>query len=386
MVPRQYGDLMAVRKCPKHENCYLVDWRPEGRNGRRPQRHFPGTEAGAHAFHMEMVRVSRREPVPTINPKVFQLLPDWKAQYRNDHAASTVKDLETALVHLVNYFGTMYLAEISGLIIEQFKARQLELKLSKRTINKHLSYFSGFLRWCADHHYCEPVKVRLFPAKQTKAPKPRTLHPNEVTAMLRFIEQEYRAIFLLYNDAGLRRSEALGDETYFGLRAEDIDLQFNCIYVRGKGNKERIVPILTSRLRQALEERLKNVKSGHLFLNPKNKNKPYQGIRKALKRAAAAAGIDKRVYHHLLRHNFGTHAIVAGLGLRQVQYIMGHSTSHVTEGYTHVANYLDNEAAKFSLFTEGKPATEKKKAKSTADVSKKRKPATAKAAQTRPKI
>jgi integrase/recombinase XerD len=144
----------------------------------------------------------------------------------------------------------------------------------------------------------------------------------------------------------MRRSEALT------LKAEAISLKTNLILFTGKGNKERIIPIVTNRLREELERALEKVKRGYLFVNPKT-SKPYYGIRKALIRAAEKAGIEKRVYHHLLRHSFGTHALAAGLNLRAIQGVLGHSTSKTTEIYTHLlGDYLSDEAKKFNLFIE----------------------------------
>lgn len=386
---------MAVKPKRHHKTgesvpgCWIIDYWPTGRNGRRIRREFgsaddPKTEGEALSLEMELRRLARREPVSRINPRVFEILPDWKAEYRNHHEDSTVKDLETCMVHLVAFFGPLFLAEVVPSLIEQYKGQRLRAKtlkrlkdetdadyiarretdgrpLSKRTINKELSYLSGFLKWAAEHGYCAPVRVKLFPAKQTRAAKARPLHPAEASALLEHLEPEYQLIFLLHNDAGLRRAEVLGGGKYHGLRAEDIDLKFGLIYVRGKGDKERIVPITTDRLRLALETRLKQIKTGHLSINPKTE-KPWYSIRKALTRAAEAAGIEKRVYAHLLRHNFGTHAVAAGMNLRTVQEIMGHSTIKTTEIYTHMAPYLQTEAAKLQAFltsTADKPAPSK---------------------------
>ncbi len=366
---------------------WKIDYRPNGRNGRRVIRDYgspedPRTESEALELHMELVRHSRREPVPITNPKFYDLLSDWKAEYANSHASSTVKDLNHCLVHLVKFFGKLYVSEITHSIIERYKAARLKDKhlirkkdekdedflarrekdgkpITKRTINKELSYLSAFLTWAEENRYSSiPPKVKLFPIKQTKAAAPRPLHPEEVNAILEHLEKHYHLVFLLYNDAGLRRSEALGGGQYEGLRSRDIDLKFGVIYVRGKGDKERIVPITTNRLRTALEETIKTVKKDDfLCVNPKT-GKPWYSIRKALTRAAENAGINRRVYHHLLRHNFGTHATAAGINLRSVQEMMGHSTIKTTEIYTHMAPYLQTEAEKFSKFVETETTVE----------------------------
>ncbi len=91
----------------------------------------------------------------------------------------------------------------------------------------------------------------------------------------------------------------------------------------------------------------KNMK-GWLTVNPTTK-KPYLTIRKALLRAAQKAGIEKHLYHHLLRHSFGTAATVAGYDLSALQSIMGHSSPNTTGIYQHLAGeYLRTQGRKLN--------------------------------------
>jgi Site-specific recombinase XerD len=374
---------MAVIRCKKHpdQECYVVDWRPNGRSGPHPQRHFEGTEAEALSYWMEMVRLARKErhaPVG-LDPKVVELVPEWKVSYRNDHLHNTVRDLDSCLVPLMRHFGNMHLSELAApIVFEQYKGHRLDTpvtvkkrkgekeedhqaraeaapKISRRTIAKELSYFSSFLRWCNDHGYLEqPIRIRNFTAKQTTRREAiRPLHRDDVTALVNAIEPKYRGILLCMTDAGLRRSEALQ------LRAEQVDLRRRIIIVRGKGDKERVMVIASARLHQELSAALEHKKNGYLFPNPKTSDpikgieKPYDSIRKAIIRAAIKAGIDQRLYHHLMRHSFGTNAIMAGASLKGVQGMMGHVSSQTTELYVHLAGaYFEEEAAKLGAYFE----------------------------------
>lgn len=377
---------MAVIRCKKHpdQECYIVDWRPNGRKGSHPQRHIEGTEAEALAYWMEMVRLSRKErhaPVG-LDPKVVELVPDWKVAYRNDHLPNTVRDLDHCLVPLTRHFGNMHLSELGApIVFEQYKSHRLDTpaavkkrkgeeaesyqkraaaspKISKRTIAKELSYFSGFLRWCNDHgHLQQPIRIKNFTAKQTTRKEAiRPLHRDDVTALVNAIEPKYRGILLCMTDAGLRRSEALQ------LRAEQIDLRRRIIIVRGKGDKERVMVIASTRLHQVLSEALQQKKTGLLFPNPQGKpetEKPYYSIRKAILRAAVIAGIDQRTYHHLMRHSFGTNAITAGASLKAVQDMLGHVSPTTTQQYLHLAGtYFQDEAAKLSAYFDPQPEPE----------------------------
>ncbi|MCP4340413.1 MAG: tyrosine-type recombinase/integrase, partial [Desulfobulbaceae bacterium] len=158
----------------------------------------------------------------------------------------------------------------------------------------------------------------------TKAPKPRPLILAQITAMYEAIDLQYKLVFLLMADAGLRLSEAMT------LTREQVEYEQEIIFVIGKGDKERIVPITTDRLMAELTKRRGT--KGWLTVNPRTKL-PYRDIKKAIFRAADKAGIDKHVYHHLLRHSFGTAATVAGYDLSALQSIMGHSSPNTTGIY-----------------------------------------------------
>jgi integrase/recombinase XerD len=367
---------MGVNKCTKHENCYLVDWRPNGKLGKHCQRHYPGTEAEAVAFWQEMVRLSRRarHMPPSFDPKVCELTADWKDSYKNDHLPNTVRDLEHCLVPLLRHFGNMHMSELSApIVIEQYKSARLATEIipkqrkgepdaeyqkrrelqkrtiSKRTVAKELAYLSSFLRYCHEHgHTDQLIRIRNFPAKQTaRKEEPIPLHKEDVEALIQAIEPEYLPILLCMVDGGLRRSEALT------LAAHQVELRRRIIVVKGKGNKVRVQPITTARLYKTLEEVLKKRKKGVLFPNPKTR-KPYYSIRKALLRAAEKAGINQRVYHHLCRHTFGTVAIAGGVSPKALQDMMGHASMQTTNQYIHMAgSYYQDEAAKFAAYIEG---------------------------------
>lgn len=335
---------MSVRKHPIKPNTWVIDYYPQGRRGKRVRVDFVGNEAEALALELEI----RRQHVNAtpINPKVVDAIPDWLQGVQNNYQPTTLRDAKNCLKHLVPFFGHMFFNRLTPGLIEKYKGQRLLTGVKKRTINKELTYFSSLANWAVDNGYAEPLpfKIKKFP--KVKSPRPVIPHPDEIEAIIDKIEPEYKGIFLLLYDGGMRRSEALT------LKAEAISLKTNLILFTGKGNKERIIPIVTNRLREELERALEKVKRGYLFVNPKT-SKPYYGIRKALIRAAEKAGIEKRVYHHLLRHSFGTHALAAGLNLRAIQGVLGHSTSKTTEIYTHLlGDYLSDEAKKFNLFIE----------------------------------
>ena len=136
------------------------------------------------------------------------------------------------------------------------------------------------------------------------------------------------AVLELFLATGCRVSEVVG------MRIEDIDLQAGCVKVLGKGQKERIV-FFGDRAIEYLEIYLGDRKSGAVIISSRA---PHQGVKKnalenIIRRIAAQAGLDKRVFPHLLRHTFATRALNKGMPLPTLCDLMGHSSVETTRIY-----------------------------------------------------
>ncbi|CAG0993945.1 partial Tyrosine recombinase XerD, partial [Geobacteraceae bacterium] len=108
----------------------------------------------------------------------------------------------------------------------------------------------------------------------------------------------------------------------------------------------------TERLMDELKKATAGRTKGYLYTNPKT-GKPYTGIRKALERAALKAGISDRIYHHLLRHCYGTYATEAGVHPRALQQMMGHEKLSTTEKYGEVkSKFIVQESRKMQKYHE----------------------------------
>ena len=146
-----------------------------------------------------------------------------------------------------------------------------------------------------------------------------------------------RAILELLYASGLRAAELVG------ARLENLDLEQGIIRVTGKGNKTRIVPV-GSRAREVLTRyleiaRLKLVKKrtgSVLFLSNRGGGLTTHRVWEIVRDAAKRAGLETRVYPHLVRHSFATHLLSNGADLRVIQEMLGHADISTTEIYTHV--------------------------------------------------
>jgi integrase/recombinase XerD len=141
---------------------------------------------------------------------------------------------------------------------------------------------------------------------------------------------------LLYA-TGLRVSELVG------LGLNDVDLETRVLVARGKGGKERLVPIGAPAARAvkiwlgaARDRILGGRRSRDLFVTARGKRMTRHGFAKLLGRHARAAGIRRPVSPHKLRHSFATHLLEGGADLRAVQAMLGHADVATTQIYTHV--------------------------------------------------
>lgn len=146
-----------------------------------------------------------------------------------------------------------------------------------------------------------------------------------------------RAMLELLYATGLRVTELVS------LQLNDVDLEARVLRARGKGNKERLVPVgapaaeaVKTYLAAARERILHGRRSKDLFVTPRGRRLTRHGFAKLLGRYARAAGIRRAISPHKLRHSFATHLLQGGADLRAVQAMLGHADVTTTQIYTHV--------------------------------------------------
>jgi integrase/recombinase XerD len=149
------------------------------------------------------------------------------------------------------------------------------------------------------------------------------------------------ALFELMFSSGMRVSEISN------LRVEAVDLERDAILVRGKGNKERLIPICDIEVISALAAYAGNHLIGRnpndfFFINRFGRRLSEQSIRMALKRHTKAAGIEK-ITPHVLRHTVATMLLEQGVDLRFIQTFLGHSSIVTTTIYAHVTDKSQRE-------------------------------------------
>jgi integrase/recombinase XerD len=147
-----------------------------------------------------------------------------------------------------------------------------------------------------------------------------------------------RALLEVMYACGLRASEAVG------LAVADVDLEEGMLRARGKGSKERVVPIGSSAMGavQAYLRRGRPALAGNrgepeLFVNHRGGRLTRQGLYKIVQGHARGAGLDELMSPHTLRHSFATHLLAGGCDLRSLQEMLGHADLATTQVYTHLS-------------------------------------------------
>ncbi|HXI03594.1 MAG TPA: site-specific tyrosine recombinase XerD [Candidatus Saccharimonadales bacterium] len=222
--------------------------------------------------------------------------------------------------------------------------RDLRLRgLSPRSISRALASLRVFFRFLR-----QEGRTREDPTAEIDGPRvertlPRALSRAEIERLLSAPDlsnatgvRDAAMVETLYA-TGLRVSELVG------LRLEDLHLEEGYLLCRGKGSKERVVPVgsqargrLEEYLRGSRREILKGRATPALFVQSRGGGMTRQGFWKRLRMLATSAGLRTRVSPHVLRHSFATHLLENGADLRVVQKMLGHADISTTQIYTHV--------------------------------------------------
>jgi integrase/recombinase XerD len=215
--------------------------------------------------------------------------------------------------------------------------------LSARSVARLISSLKSFYRFLI----LDGI-LKKNPAINLTSPKswlslPKFLSVKEVESLLSQPEEDEargirdRAMLELLYATGLRVSELVS------LRMSDLNLGDGFLFCRGKGGKERIVPLGGS-AKNAINHYLAEARTGFLlrdsdFLFLTYRGQPFtrQGFWKVLKQYAIKAKLEDKISPHVLRHSFATHLLERGADLRSVQLMLGHSQITTTQIYTHVS-------------------------------------------------
>ncbi len=298
--------------------------------------------------------VSQADPPPPSDVSDFLL----QLQKERDYSPHTIlayqRDLRTFSRFLSSYHGVQSWtwAELDRLAIRGFLGHLARKGLSKRSAARALSAVRSFYRYLHRNEIVEanpargvrtPKQDKYLPAYLDRAQMDLLFQMAEVRGWAgKFTDVRNASILELFYSTGMRLSELAG------INRQDLDLISQQVKVRGKGKKERIIPIgdhaqLALRNYEAKRDELLRTLRGSpadrtaFFLGRTGKRIGVRAVQNAVKGFLDRIDEDAGLSVHSLRHTFATHLLDAGADLRAVQELLGHASISTTQIYTHTS-------------------------------------------------
>jgi integrase/recombinase XerC len=248
-----------------------------------------------------------------------------------NYSVNTLRAYRTDLRLFFDFLDEQRIERVDHAVISQYLTFLFKYGLDARSVSRKLSTIKSFFKVLKRIGAVPDHPALLIRSPKTKKHLPGFLTLTQVEIGLAIDDKRDRAIMEVLYSCGLRAAELVG------LNTGDIDLNREELKVRGKGNKERIVPIgkaarnaITGYLRERMSE------TSALFLNYRGGRLTTRSlqriVRKHLLKVAQAQGTNP----HILRHTFATHLLERGADLRAVQELLGHASLSTVQIYTHL--------------------------------------------------
>ncbi|HEY7638294.1 MAG TPA: tyrosine recombinase XerC [Steroidobacteraceae bacterium] len=224
--------------------------------------------------------------------------------------------------------------------VRMFAAAEHRRGASPRSIQRRLSAVRSFFKF-----QVQLQALKSNPAIGVQAPKaskrlPETIDADLMARLLEFrtdtgLSVRDKAIMELFYSSGLRLAELVG------VNLDDLDWSDRTVRVRGKGRKERVVPVgrhAANAITRWLKERPALAASGEqaLFVSQRGGRIGVRVVQKRIEGWAQRQGLGRHVHPHMFRHSFASHLLESSQDLRGVQELLGHANMSTTQIYTHL--------------------------------------------------
>ena len=295
----------------------------------------------------------------TANIKGFEMYLMLERSLSQNTIDAYLRDVDKFYNHLVDNNIEKRPEEITLSDLEFFVMEFSKLGVSSFSQARVISGLKAFYKFLLMEDLIDDDPTELLEGPRLKRKIPDVLSVNEVQLILDAIDvsddskggHRNRAILEVMYACGLRVSEVVG------LRISNYYPDEEFIRVIGKGDKERLIPIGGSAIReidtylQYNRTQLRTIANGHedfIFLNRRGKQLSRVMVFNIINKATELAGIRKNVSPHTFRHSFATHLVEGGANLRVVQDMLGHESITTTEIYTHLdKSYLRETLMRF---------------------------------------
>ena len=267
-----------------------------------------------------------------------------RALQERNASQHTVKAYSGDLALFAEYVGPQDWRDIDHVLIRGYLSNLYERGLSKTSVARSLAALRSLYKWLAQEGVVDQNPAALVATPKLPQKLPRVPTIEELNSLMDADMPECSAfatrdqvIFELLYGCGIRNAELTG------INVNDVHWSKGVILVRGKGKKERYVPLgdtAMQAIRGYLPERqkvlgeTKHTTEKALLINLRGARLTTRSVGRIVKQIAVARGLSPDVHPHTLRHAFGTHMLEEGADLRAIQEMLGHERLSTTQRYT----------------------------------------------------
>lgn len=280
----------------------------------------------------------------SLNVQLDQFLAHLKNERQLSH--HTVENYHRDLRALITYLEDQQVSSweaISTHHLRSYITGEFRRGKSGKTLQRHLSSVRTLFNFLAREGVVKTNPAMEFSAPKSKSTLPDTIDTDQISRLLEIEVGSWhglrdRAILELFYSSGLRLSELVGSNI------QDVAFDDCTIRVRGKGGKERILPVgskAVTALRgwlqdRALAPRAKLIDEQAIFISERGTRISARNVQARIREWCKRLGISGRVHPHTLRHSFASHMLESSQDLRAVQELLGHADISTTQIYTHL--------------------------------------------------
>lgn len=254
-----------------------------------------------------------------------------------NYSSHTLLNYRLDLEDFAKFLGGSPLEQVDYLSLRKYLARLKEKNLKSRTVYRKISCLRSFFKFLAREGYIKTNPVLSLVSPKQEKHLPSFLTEEEITKLIEAPSTEDnrglrdRAILETFYSTGMRISELVG------LDLDDLDFIGGVLKAKGKGKKERLLPIgekaLTA-IKDYLDKRKKPADA--VFLNKSGGRLSDRGVRNIVSKYIRITSLRQGISPHTFRHSFATHLLNRGADLRSVQELLGHANLSTTQIYTHL--------------------------------------------------